>query len=110
RLRLCRGVRHRTQIPRDAPLPGGARVNQLDPGVSRGTCVGIAKVVLGELRRMGRAKKTRLQTRFLWRNPSWVRTTKMMGFAFSPVRDGRKCSTHPTGSRYTSPISTKALR
>src|SRR6185312_9161418 len=34
-LRLCRGIRHRAQVPRNAALPGGADLDQPDPLLSR---------------------------------------------------------------------------
>src|SRR5438046_7489853 len=37
RLRLCRGVRHRAQIPRNAALSDSADLDQFDPVVPRRT-------------------------------------------------------------------------
>src|SRR5262249_6359974 len=46
RLRRCRGIRHRAQVPRDAALSGGADLDQPDPVLSRGTRARPAAFVL----------------------------------------------------------------
>ena len=46
RIRLCRGVRHRTKIPRDAALSSRAHFHQFDSELSGGARSGPAQVVL----------------------------------------------------------------
>src|ERR1700722_13721833 len=46
RLRLCRGIRHRTQIPRDPALHRGADLDQSGAVLCRRTCARPAEVVL----------------------------------------------------------------
>ena len=46
RFRLCRRVRRRAQVPRDAALPGGADLDQPDPVLRRRACPRHAAVVL----------------------------------------------------------------
>ena len=61
RLRVCRGLRHRAQVPRDAPVSGRADLDEPDPDVRRRTCAGSAALVLkctalsGRHRRLDRA-------------------------------------------------------
>src|SRR5665213_1500831 len=49
RLRFRRGIRHRTQIPRNAAVPGGADFHEFDFVLHRRACAGIAKVLLMSL-------------------------------------------------------------
>ncbi len=46
RLRLCRGIRYRAQIPRDAPLSGRTDLDQSDPQPCGDACAGPAEIVL----------------------------------------------------------------
>src|SRR5690606_14398465 len=48
RLRICRGIRRRTEIPRDAPLPGRADFDQPDPEFHCGACPRYAPILLTE--------------------------------------------------------------
>ncbi len=46
RLRLCRGIRRRTQVPRDPALPGGADLDQSHPVLPRRACARHAPLLL----------------------------------------------------------------
>ena len=53
RLRLCRRVRRGAQVPRDAPVPGGADLDEPDPVVCGRARARLATIVLGNLSRNG---------------------------------------------------------
>ena len=55
-VRLCRGIRHRAQVPRDPPLPDRADLDQPDPVVSRRARARPAALVLRKTNRRNRVR------------------------------------------------------
>jgi len=67
RLRLRRGIRRRTQIPRNPPLPGRPDLHQPDPLPPRGARAGLAAVVLRGPIARGKAKSWHAMRKDRWR-------------------------------------------